>query len=69
MGKGPNAIISVLHHLFCVILDGELWEQALEILPRYLPKQSLKYSSLEEMAVHQSIERLKVAYKWSQDLS
>lgn len=44
-----------------LILDGELWS------PRYEPQLSLTCSSLEEMALHPCVTRIKLAYKWSQE--
>ena len=48
-----------------VIFDGELWTRSPEKLPRYYPELSWACSSLKEMGVHPTIERIRLAYEWS----
>ena len=50
-----------------LILDGELWTRSPEKLPRYYPELSWACSSIEEMGVHPTVNRIRLAYEWSQE--
>lgn len=49
-----------------LILDGELLHRSPTKLVNYMPELSFACSSIEEIRAHPSVQRIKLAYNWSQ---